>query len=190
MSNFAECDQFTGFRKQNCRHERLTPLKCDLWRISMGLDPLDPESRQHATLPGGVFGKGKEFTVKMVNDDGSFQEIKLIKDNNKPEGKRHENVGDILGGLFAKLGVAHCIPGGGCQSTKGKMNSAGIQGCKDRREEFIADIRSRAETIPATAWLTAAAKAVTTGMVFHLNPLDPVPSLYDYAIRLAEEQAQ
>lgn len=181
MNNFPECEQFKDVphRYKNCRHERLTPELCDKWRVQMGLPP-----KGEFVAMSGSFG----FSRKEV--EGTPQELPPARQPGEPPPKPKAQVGDILGGLFAKLGVANCIPGGGCQSTKGKMNSAGIQGCKERREEFLTDIRSRATSIPASAWITAAAKAVTTGLAFHLNPFDPVPSLYDYAIQLAEEQSQ
>lgn len=179
---FPECEQFkdVSHRYQNCRHERLTPEQCDRWRLVNGLQPIDPS----VARVSGTFSFNKDRVNQAMQARPANERLAF------PPAKPKPQVGDILGGLFARLGVASCIPGGGCQSTKGKMNAAGIQGCKDRRDEFIADIRERAKSVPASAWITAAAKAVTTGLMFHVNPLDPVPSLYDYAIRLAEEQVQ
>lgn len=177
MNEFPECEQFGGFRKQNCRHERLTPEQCDKWRAAQGLSPV-----VEFVAMSGSFGFSKDDVEKTPQV--------LPPRTDQPRKKPTPQVGDILGGLFAKLGVANCIPGGGCQSTKGKMNAAGIQGCKQRREEFIAEIKERVKDISLAVWVRAAAKAIATGLVFHLNPFNPVPSLYDYAIQLAEEQAQ
>ena len=45
MIDFPECERFTKeHQRQNCRHERLTPEKCDRWRIAHGLAPLDPNN--------------------------------------------------------------------------------------------------------------------------------------------------
>lgn len=50
-SEFPECEQFRKNSSQygNCRHERLTPEKCDRWRIAHGLAPID-------TTKAGVSG--------------------------------------------------------------------------------------------------------------------------------------
>ena len=49
-ADLRECEQFAWFPPWygNCRHERLTPEKCDRWRIAHGLQPLNPEN---ATAP-------------------------------------------------------------------------------------------------------------------------------------------
>lgn len=135
----------------------------------MGLAPVNPEN-----VPGYV----PRLKFPVTHQQQGERAERIIR----------PQVGDILAGIFRELGVENCIPGGGCQSTRGRMNAAGIRGCKDHRQEFIDEIKSRAAAIPLSAWMKAGAMAIVTGLVFVVNPIDPIPGLFDEAIRRAENQ--
>lgn len=91
--------------------------------------------------------------------------------------------------LFESLGVTlpNCFS---CGQAGKRMDQLGVEGCRRERDALIADIKSRAKDVPMTTWLTAAANAVTTGLIFAINPLDPIPGLFDEALRRAEEKTQ
>lgn len=76
----------------------------------------------------------------------------------------------------------------GCQGTMSRMNRAGVEGCKEQRAQFLAEIKSRAKSVNFSKRLTAAWTAVQTGLCWSLNPLDPIGSLYDLAVSRAEKQ--
>jgi len=88
--------------------------------------------------------------------------------------------------LVDSLGVS--IPGcEGCQGTMARMDYSGIDGCRERREEFISEIKERAKSIGWLDYAHVAVNAVKSGLAFSINPLDPIGSLYDEAVRRAEE---
>jgi hypothetical protein len=75
-----------------------------------------------------------------------------------------------------------------CKAKARKMDEWGIEGCKANRDMIVGWMR---EGVGRWGWsdrLKAAAMAVTSGLAFKLDVLDPFPSLIDEAIRRAEEQ--
>ncbi len=94
-------------------------------------------------------------------------------------------VGDFLAQIIHSVGGK---PATGCQcrELRGKMNQWGAAGCREHRAEIVEHLRKAYKGTSAVELLTAAAKAVTSGLAFKLNPLDPFGSLVDEAIRRAE----
>jgi len=88
--------------------------------------------------------------------------------------------------LCEQLGIT--LPAcGACQATLLQMNAVGVAGCREKREEFVSEIKERAKSIGWLDYVHAAANAVTSGLAFSLNPLDPIGSLYDEAVRRVEQ---
>lgn len=66
-----------------------------------------------------------------------------------------------------------------------KMNHWGVDGCREHRDEIIEHLRKAYKQTSTPELLAATAKAVTSGLAFKLNPLDPLGSLVDLAIERA-----
>jgi hypothetical protein len=68
------------------------------------------------------------------------------------------------------------------------MDLWGVDGCRANQEQIVQWMRDGQGRWGWKEKMTAATKAVTTGLAFKLNPLDPYPGLIDEAIRRAEEE--
>lgn len=95
-------------------------------------------------------------------------------------------VGTALATIFQSLQISSdwCY---GCTGLANQMNALKIDDCVARRDEFIAQIRERAKNVSYTTWVTAATLAVATGLAFVLNPFDPIPGIFDEAVRKARK---
>lgn len=90
-ASFPECEQFgdVAFRYQNCRHERLTPEKCDKWRIAFGLPPVHA---QHANPQPPAWDVSQpsrglgDVIKKITHATGIDQAVELIAE--KVTGKK------------------------------------------------------------------------------------------------------
>lgn len=69
-----------------------------------------------------------------------------------------------------------------------KMNAVRVVGCKRDtfRQYIIGEMRLQQGKWGWSIRLTAAALAAASGLAFKLNPLDPIPGLYDEAVRREE----
>lgn len=85
--------------------------------------------------------------------------------------------------ILANFGV---VPSSGCQCEDRvlQMDSWGIGGCKEHREEIVGWLRAEWEKLGWLDRIAMAARAVTRGFV---HPVDPVGALIDEAIRRAEQ---
>lgn len=93
-------------------------------------------------------------------------------------------VGTHLEKLISQIGIqpnAACS----CVSLKSRMNAWEIQGCRDNREAILLELRANAAQYGWLGKITAARKAVETGIAWHVNWLDPLPGLLDLAIERA-----
>lgn len=94
-------------------------------------------------------------------------------------------IGTSLKELIAELGMADfggC--GGGCNSLAMQMDAWGIEGCREHREEILAQLRQHKAHMTWKQTLQAGKNAVLAGLI--LNPLDPAPGLLDEAIQRYE----
>jgi hypothetical protein len=87
--------------------------------------------------------------------------------------------------LLAEMGVTE-QSGCGCGSRALQMDAWGVEGCKARRAEIVAWLAEQQKARGWGATLAAGLKAITSGLAFSLDPLDPLGSLVDEAIRRAE----
>lgn len=97
-----------------------------------------------------------------------------------------EGLGTELKILLSSLKIPACAA---CVERAAEMNRLGIQGCRDQRDRLIAAIRQEAGERPWGETLRAGALALLTGLAFKLDPFDPIPGLFDEALRRAEEKA-
>jgi hypothetical protein len=87
--------------------------------------------------------------------------------------------------MFGELKIPE-PPGCGCKSKARQMNRWGVAGCREHVDEIIGWIREAYDKSAFSVKALAAARAVAIGLAFHLDPLDPIPSLVAEAIRRAE----
>lgn len=99
-------------------------------------------------------------------------------------GEQLPQVGTQLHAALTQLGVKP-VTGCGCSRMIAKMNAWGVDGCREHRTEIIEHLRKAYKQTSTAELLAAAAKAVTSGLAFKLNPLDPLGSLVDLAIERA-----
>ncbi len=95
--------------------------------------------------------------------------------------------GSQLWRLLESLGVQHSADCQ-CLTRAEQMNAWGPAGCREHRDDIIAWMRQGQDRFGWRDKLTAATRAVTTGLAFRLNPLDPFPGIIDEAIRRAERE--
>lgn len=95
------------------------------------------------------------------------------------------NVGTQLRALFGSIGLSPA--GCRCNERVRLMDGWGTEGCREKKDEIVSWLRDEYKRVGWAAILTAVGKAVSTGLVFRLSVLDPVPDLVDEAIRRAEE---
>lgn len=96
-------------------------------------------------------------------------------------------VGTMLKSLIGTLDIPE-QPGCNCDELRERMDDLGVEGCRKQRETLIATLRHNAAHIQWLAKATAIGPAITSGLAFKVNPLDPIPGLFDEAVRLTELQ--
>jgi len=99
--------------------------------------------------------------------------------------------GSELTALIKKLGYVS-KPNCACKRHARMMDELGVEGCRRDRAvviQWINDARAEWGITGLFGMAAPAWHAFTSGLAFRLNPLDPVPSLVDEAIRRAEAKA-
>lgn len=94
--------------------------------------------------------------------------------------------GDELREIFASMGIKPkntCK----CSATIQWMNEIGVDGCKKDRDVVVREIYAGIESYSASDIVLSLAGSVKTGLFMMISPLDPIGSLYDEAVRRAEE---
>ena len=89
--------------------------------------------------------------------------------------------------LANSLGIANA-KGCDCEAIRREMDQLGVDGCRRDRDRLIASIRENAAKVSWLQKAMAVVPALLTGIAFVVDPLDPVPGLFDEAVRLAEEK--
>jgi hypothetical protein len=108
----------------------------------------------------------------------SAERSREIRSSVRKAAKQADGPGSELKAVLAELGLKES-GGCPCESRQAKMNEWGVEGCLANRAEIEGWLRDEASKAGWKARLKAAAKAVTSGIAFHLNPLDPAPGLLD-----------
>lgn len=75
-----------------------------------------------------------------------------------------------------------------CEETLAWMDRLGVEGCKRDRHLLIPRLRENASQFGVSDWMIAGLSACANGLILSLNPLDPIPGLFDEAIRRSEEK--
>lgn len=98
-----------------------------------------------------------------------------------------EGPGTELTKLLGELGL-HPKAGCPCKARAREMDQLGVAGCREHRDEIVGWLREQQAQSSWAETLTAARRAVTSGLVLLLDPRDPAPGLVNEAIRRAEAQ--
>lgn len=95
--------------------------------------------------------------------------------------------GTELKSLLSSVGVEP-KEGCSCRALMNQMNIHGVAGCKRQRNTLIGMLKDNSESYGFGDILNAAWWSLKTGLAWKINPLDPVTSLFDEALRRAEEK--
>lgn len=165
-----ECEKLRGKRKQSiCNGEADLSLdKINAYRFRWGFEPLSKEVIQQEVV------QSIKTRIKKIKSK------RVIKPRSKGPGSELSN---LLGSLGIKP-KANCS----CNLLISTMDSLGPAGCRQNKEKLLGLMRENQDKYGWGTYLRAGFNAVRTGWVFKLNPLDPLPQLFDEAIRLAEQQ--
>jgi hypothetical protein len=87
--------------------------------------------------------------------------------------------------LTGQLGL-HNRGGCNCDKLLKRMNEYGVAGCREHRYELLAYLHDNASRYGWTDKAKAGILAIRTGLLFRIDPFDPIGSLFDEAVRLAD----
>lgn len=88
---------------------------------------------------------------------------------------------ELLAKEFGVKPVKSCS----CTSLKSRMNRLGVHGCRNEREDLIQKLK---ENYTQLSLADKAKALVTGGLPAWMNPLDPVASMFEEAVRRAEQK--
>lgn len=91
--------------------------------------------------------------------------------------------GTELKAIFRSLGLPTCGP---CHAWASLMDQNGVRWCRDNKQLIVARLREARDEATWFQKRRAEVLAIATGLAFHLDPLDPLGSVVDEAIRRAE----
>jgi hypothetical protein len=166
-------------------------LECRTDVTSRGDARIARNVRLVCTVCGRVFhpqsiGAGNALLL-LPKDPKPLRPVRVPKHNADAALASAEPVGTNLKKLIDSLGVEGS-PGCNCESLRLEMDRLGIAGCLRERARLIAALRESAESVSWLSKLKAAGPAVWSGLVFKVNPADPIPGLFDEAVRMANDQ--
>lgn len=118
--------------------------------------------------------------LKSVWDGTPDYRLSKFYDNRSVGSRPGAELKDLLTSLGIRPGDCECL------RRMNLMDKWGVTRCKAHREKIIEWLRKEQKKRSWGETLKAASLAVTSGLAFKLNPLDPAPGLLDEAIRRAE----
>lgn len=142
---------------------------------------------RHSDMPTTVKGEACNEDCAHYSQGPVELELKPDHRNGKTSNLKG-GPGAEFAGLISQLGlqsVASCS----CASLQREMDRLGVDGCRRERSRLIKSLKENYVKYTAADKMWASYNAVITGLAFKLNPLDPIPSLFDEAVRRAEEKA-
>jgi len=168
------CEQFIGRLRDMCegtgRDGRAHPTReaSDEFRARYGLAPLSDDPQVRASQ---LAEEGDVAVVATPNP--TWNAIPAT------------GPGRELEEIFEQMEIAYresC----GCAAYARQMDLWGVAGCTEHFDEIVERLRTNAAKYSLWEQFKAAGRALQSGLVFHLNPLDPFPGLVNEAIRRAE----
>lgn len=167
-----ECEKFTGRKREICEGTADLPAyKINGYRRRWNLDPV-PEYELNSTVVESI-------KQRVIN-------IKKQRAARPSKQRKSRGPGTELSKLLSTFGIkprADCS----CNLLINTMDSLGPAGCRQNKEKLLKLMRKNQDKYGWGSYLKAGFNAVRTGWVFKLNPLDPLPQLFDEAVRLAEQ---
>ena len=167
-----ECEKLTGRRREICEGTADLPAyKINAYRQSWGLD----------SVPDEELNRNLVESIKQ-----RVASIKERRSARPPRPRKSKGPGTELSRLLSSLGIkprADCS----CNLLIKTMDSLGPEGCRQNKEKLLKLMQKNQDKYGWGSYLRAGFNAVRTGWVFKLNPLNPLPGLFDEAIRLAEQ---
>ena len=106
----------------------------------------------------------------------------------KPSPRIFTGPGDCLREIISQLGLgtAWCE---GCVGRAKQMNVWGVDGCRKNFDTIVGWMNEQYRGVTWGQWSLAATKALSSGLIFSLNLLDPCRSIVEEALRRSEERS-
>lgn len=161
-----QCVLPDGARKLFCPRHKCDKYTRDVEICQLGSKGEDPRARRY----WDAWEQGK----------GPRQREPEKASDTKPTGP-----GTELKKIFVSIGIIGCKTGIECANLIKRMNAWGVEGCREHKEEILAELRQRQSAYGWLDKLKAAALSVTTGLAFVVDWSDPFPGIVDEAIRRA-----
>jgi hypothetical protein len=98
-----------------------------------------------------------------------------------PPNEPQRGPGTELKGIFRRLGFS-AKSGCGCEKLRLEMDRLGVTGCRQNFDLLVGKLRKKYHQTTKGERARAAAAALFTGLAFHLDWADPIPSLLRLAI--------
>jgi hypothetical protein len=133
---------------------------------------------------GSVQG-GTEAFRSLLAEHGHWLKRENVKQQRLEAILKANGPGSQLWRLLQSIGVEHTATCP-CLDWAERMNAWGPKGCRLARAEIITHMQASAANYGWGDLTKAATKALTTGLAWRLNPLDPYGSLLAEAIRLSD----
>lgn len=117
------------------------------------------------------------------------EDIKTLPRKTRKKYKTNKNIlisgpGTELKEILSSLGFSSS--GCGCNNRAREMNGWGIEGCIKNKEIILTWLRSQQKKRGWLETIKAGVLAITTGLAFNIDPLDPAPGILEEALRRAE----
>lgn len=174
--DFPECADLPAGQRKICRGETKHPAVIrNAYRERWGIAPRQWAPRQMVLQRNNSTGE-----VKLVGPDATASTTESQEQKSPAAG-----VGTEFMLLLQSLGVKP-TPNCPCTKVRKKMDRLGIAGCIENRDELIAKLKKNAQGFGIAVKLKAGWFATLSGLAFSLNPLDPIPGLFDEAVRRAQ----
>lgn len=182
-----ECEKIPESRwrdREICSGEAGLPLyKVNDYRLRWGLEPLLELSNPVRNVVDRIASRhsSTKVAVKPEGCKGCSKKRQQVKSKPKASGP-----GTELSNLLSEFGIKPRT-GCSCNLLIDTMNSLGPNGCRANKEKLLKLMRKNQDKYGWGTYLRAGFNAVRTGWVFKLNPIDPLPQLFDEAVRRAEQ---
>ncbi len=142
---------------------------CNKYRVRHGLTEL---TVPNTTATDVEAIDANALTVQLT------QGVSTTKRENKGPGTEFKKIADSLG--------VENVEGCDCGSMQARLDDLGVVGCRKHRAVLLKQLRKNAGKVKWIAKARAAVNVAVGKAGFWINPLDPVASIFDEAVRRAD----
>jgi orotate phosphoribosyltransferase len=138
-------------------------------------------------LPAEAVAAYRQKFVEMGYEISALPESPANEPAPSRQSPQRGGPGTELKTLIDSLQIAEAA-GCSCGVLRAEMDTLGVEGCQRHRERLIHKIRESSTRVSWLSRLKAVGPAVWSGLAFVVNPFDPIPGLFDEAVRRAQEK--